>query len=382
MKYISLGILNKNIIPIIIGCIFCAVNRIFLIYTETELFKHELIANIVCAIGYCFAVIPLIISKVRSKRVNLTNNSRTESEDIKDRCSIKKVITNKWFLIILTSIIDIITSIIVFITLDIQTNLYILNIPFICLISHFMLKIEIFKHHYVSIIIIIILGLCVDLIIGNIQKEISDNLFLIVLKIIKEIFSASYYVIINYTMVKKFALIYEITTALGIIQVIFFVILSVILYKTDTYKNFDDFFTYFDKFDTYELFVAIGLMIIQLGFILTLYFTNKNNSPNHVYIIYIFGQLSSYIINIKKFSTKTIFIILLLIIILFMELVFNEIIELNFWGLSANTKKNIMSRMGIEDLSFDIINEKGKPVDVNDQYQIELMYNKTMDSEI
>ena len=36
-----------------------------------------------------------------------------------------------------------------------------------------------------------------------------------------------------------------------------------------------------------------------------------------------------------------------------MSLIFNEIIEINFWGLSENTKKNIIKRASSEILSLE-----------------------------
>ena len=63
--------------------------------------------------------------------------------------------------------------------------------------------------------------------------------------------------------------------------------------------------------------------------------TNKNNTPCHIFIIYVFGQLALYM----DFSVNSIAVIICTIFILFMSLLFNEIIEFNFFGLSENTKK-------------------------------------------
>ena len=71
---------------------------------------------------------------------------------------------------------------------------------------------------------------------------------------------------------------------------------------------------------------------------------NKNNTPCHLFIMYVFAQFAYYL----DFSIKSIIFIFCYIFILFWSLIFNEIIELNFWGLSDNTKKNIMLRFEIE----------------------------------
>ena len=94
-----------------------------------------------------------------------------------------------------------------------------------------------------------------------------------------------------------------------------------------------------------ELLVASGVIITQLGLNVSILFTNKNNSPCHIFIIFIFVQLAYYI----DFSGSDSIVIFCLIIILFLSFVFNEILEINFLGLSDNTKKNISKRAENED---------------------------------
>ena len=85
------------------------------------------------------------------------------------------------------------------------------------------------------------------------------------------------------------------------------------------------------------------MIFTQLGINLTTLFTAKNNSPCHVFIIFVFGQLAYYV-KIESFENIHIIIIILLVIILFLSLIFNEIIEINIFGLSYNTKRNIVDR--------------------------------------
>ena len=81
--------------------------------------------------------------------------------------------------------------------------------------------------------------------------------------------------------------------------------------------------------------MILGVMSTQLGLYLCTLFTNKNNSPCHIFIIFVFGQFAYYM----DFSRNSIILIICFIFILFFALIFNEIIEINFWGLSYNTKK-------------------------------------------
>ena len=101
-----------------------------------------------------------------------------------------------------------------------------------------------------------------------------------------------------------------------------------------------DYDKYFNNFDTKELLVIFGVIFTQLGVNLTTLFTAKNKSPCHIFIIFVFGQLAYYI----NFEGNNVIIIILLIIILFLSLIFNEIFGINIFGLSYNTKRNIVDR--------------------------------------
>ena len=104
--------------------------------------------------------------------------------------------------------------------------------------------------------------------------------------------------------------------------------------------HLDNFEEYFNNFNYKEIFVIFGFIITQLGLALFILFTNKNNTPCHIFIILVFGNFGYYI---KSFADSIVTIICL-ILILFMSLVFCEIIEINYFGLSENTKNKIVER--------------------------------------
>ena len=133
----------------------------------------------------------------------------------------------------------------------------------------------------------------------------------------------------------------------------------------------DNYIDYFDNFNGVEIFVAIRLMITQLVLYLCTLFTNKNYTPCHIFIIFVFGQLAYYL----DFSTHSILIILSLLFILILSLIFNEIIELNFCGLSDNTKKNISIRAEIEEFYNDKCDTTDNSDD-NHYAQVELNRNE------
>ena len=66
MSFICLGDINKNQIPILIGCIFCFLNRIVNKYFR-NIITNNMVTNIATAFSRFLAVIPFIILKVKSK---------------------------------------------------------------------------------------------------------------------------------------------------------------------------------------------------------------------------------------------------------------------------------------------------------------------------
>ena len=150
----------------------------------------------------------------------------------------------------------------------------------------------------------------------------------------------------KYIIEKKNGSIYEICLFNGFINLILFLFFSLLSYY---YFKLDDFNEYFSNFNLTELLVALGVIITQLGFYLFALITNKNYTPCHVFIIFAFGQLAFFI----DFNTESIITFICFIFILFISLIFNEIIELNFCGLSDNVKRNIIYRAKNEDFEVD-----------------------------
>ena len=91
-------------------------------------------------------------------------------------------------------------------------------------------------------------------------------------------------------------------------------------------------------------------MSTQLGLYTSLFFIDKNESPCHIFIVFVFGQFGYIFWNLRfiQDGRKIAGIIILLALILFFSLVFNEIIELRFLGFAYNTKRNITERGAIE----------------------------------
>ena len=185
--------------------------------------------------------------------------------------------------------------------------------------------------------VIILIGLIVDLVTGHLQDDINDRPIDLIMRCLKEIFSSLLNVVAKYTFEKKFVSVYEFSTYIGLFGLILLIIFTLFDYWIFNLFDYDE---YFNNFSVKELLVLFGVILTQFGINLTVLFTIKNNSPCHAFIIFAFGQFAVY----ENLEGLYILILIPLTIILFLSLIFNEIIEINILGLSFNTKRNIMNR--------------------------------------
>jgi hypothetical protein len=340
MGFISIGKIDKNLIPIIVGCIFSFLSRLLFTYKGTILFDHPLIDNIAASLSKFFSFFPIVFMAIQSCRENQMIKRNKNLHKFKYIYTNKKSQINrgKYPYIILSSIIFFIQGSILFFTISLKTNVYIWNILITCIFFTLIFKVKLYRHHYLSIILIILTGFVLDLASENLQNDIVNNFTSLLLRFIREIVFSLHDIINKYAMENKFCSVHEIALYSGLICLILFLLFSLLSYH---YWDLDNFSDYFNNFNITELLVLIAYFITQYGLYIGALLTNKNNTPCHIFIIYIFGQLAYY----TNFSTNSIILIICLIFILFMSLIFNEIIEINFCGLSENTKKNILNRV-------------------------------------
>ena len=221
-------------------------------------------------------------------------------------------------------------------------------IVFTSIFYYLIFKSKLYRHHYLSIILILIFGIIIDIVEGNLSNDTDgNNAINFCLSILRVILLSLIYVLIKYTMEKKYVSPYVLGMFIGLINLVLFIIFG-ILDHFFIHIN-EDIVKYFQNFDTKELFVVLGLMITQLGLYTSLFFIDKNESPCHIFIVFVFGQFGYIFFKFPDMSGGTIAIIIIfLILILFFSLVFNEIIELRFFGFAYNTKRNITARGEIE----------------------------------
>ena len=208
MACISLGTIDKNLIPILISSIFSFLSRLLFTYKDTVLFTHPLISNLFSTFAKYFTVIPFIIIKVRSKKENESFEKKGTfiNGKITQRNLNEEISRGKWKFFLLSGVIFFIQGSILFFTIEIKTNLYILNILITSIFSQIVFKIKLFRHHWLSIILIILTSLILDLVTKNIQNDIMNNWKSILLRFVREIVFSLYDIVNKYAMEKNFVL--------------------------------------------------------------------------------------------------------------------------------------------------------------------------------
>ena len=288
MALISLGKIDKNLITILIGCAFCFLNRLLNQYKETLLFINPILTNIYISISRFLTVIPFIILKIKtksSKSSNNTENVNKNSIELIYNDNVEENDEGKFKYIILSAFIYLFNSICFAVSFKIQTNSWIWYILIASIFYYMIFKVQLHKHHYVSAILIILIGLIIDLVTENLQKEVVNDLLLLIMKFLKEIFFSLYNVIAKYVMEKKYVSVYEFSFYIGLINLIILIIFSIFDHYYFGLYNYTD---YFNNFNSTEVLVMLGVIISQLGINLTTLFTTKNNSPCLVFIIFVF----------------------------------------------------------------------------------------------
>ena len=100
-----------------------------------------------------------------------------------------KILKGKNRLILFSAILFFIQSILMVITFRLKCNTWILEIAFDSLFYYLILKVKLYKHHYLSAILIIIIGLVIDLVLRNLQDNLSNNFLFLLFRLIREICS-------------------------------------------------------------------------------------------------------------------------------------------------------------------------------------------------
>ena len=384
VKLINCGKVNKFILfPIITIISIIIENSIFnKSYILDNFYRHIFIICIGQSLGKVVSIIPFIILNMKNKNLikdnQIINDHLIYKREYYEKY--KSIRFKKYTLIIIFSILNYIINLLYYrIMIKIEFDFWLFDIIFIILFSYIILNIKLYKHQYISIIIILISGLILNT-INLINKEI--NYINILLSIITEFIYCLNIIANKYLMEYTFCSPFEICFYDGIISLILFIITLTIStnieIKEDKYAieyegkfYVDNFFDYYDSFNIKEFFIFIFEIFYYFIYYLFPLITIQNYTPSHYLIILIFDYEFSFLLD-KKIKWRFYLNIIMFVVIFFMILVFNEIIEINCFGFQKNTKNNISKRAELDEVEQNEINENNYVDICNSDYFVQI----------
>ena len=351
-KIISYGQLDlKHIIYPIISIIILTIQNI-VIHKTTYLVKlntQHFMRIVVKSFGKSLTFIPFLFFK-EEIRYSIKQDTLSESEKYHKKEYINKYIAktkrmkkNKYYIIYFNMIVNFLFEAFfahIKIEKEVFFNVWIFDIIYIWILSYFILKNRLYLHHYFSIIIIVILGIIINII--NLKK--TPEIFYTLTRLSVDILFSLNLVLNKYLLDNLLFTEYEICFYEGLFSLVVSVICLIVLTKYD-FGNIREDNTFNDyDIDMQEIIVLILSSISELIVYLFGLITIKHYTVFHIFIILILGEGNLYTLS----SWKVYVTIIIYIFFFFIMLVFNEIIELNCFGLQKYTKKNIIRRAKTE----------------------------------
>ena len=368
-KFINCGKTNRYIFSILIGAVFYA--GVIVLENESTVFKdenennpHPIVYTLIYTFSLCLSFIFLIIYKIRTKSQNINNNSITIEQNLYTRKTMKtichqvKIVTKKekFLWILLVSVIDYLAfsfNSIFWITMDKYINNWSTNFLSISLFSYFILKTKLYKHHFVCIATIVIIGLLFNIPLGVFSSTNMGKYYGYYLSFIfTGIFFNLTYVLYKKMMLKKYIKSYEILFFQGIIESILGIITLIIMTK---YDYIDNYWKFIEKLDKKEIIIILLIILGRFLFHSMIMIIIDFLSPFYVFLVYVIGEIAFFLHKMKDYPKIIISSIIFFSVSIFTILVFIELIELNCFGLSYMTKKNIELRAKLDsDLNKNI----------------------------
>ena len=409
---ISKGYINKYILfAFIAGLSKCFVSiMVFKFDKFANYNKHPLIIGFNAGIGMSLSIIPLIIVKTKSRR-DKTNDKSKENQQLSlkgtrislgdvnyiEKYDKKKLRIQKYLILLACAFLDFAQKFLSFFLKKlIINNIWMFNIIFISLFDYLIMKAKLYRHQYISCIIIVLIGIAATVVglLGD-NERITVKLFLC---IGIEIMYSLAIVLAKFLMDHRSCSPFEVTFYEGIFALIINSILLAIFTNipiTDEYGKLDKilklteyngkiyidhFIAAFKDMQVGEVFFfilsAFGRLISNLfGHIIVKHYTSS-----HIILVLILGEIG--LAFKEKHEWKEIVQFSLFVFALFILLIFTEIIEINACDLEKNTRKNIQLREELEgdnDVREGILpNESNQANKVEfDGVEIDLRSNKS-----
>ena len=409
---ISKGYINKYILfAFIAGLSKCFVSiMVFKFDKFANYNKHPLIIGFNAGIGMSLSIIPLIIVKTKSRR-DKTNDKSKENQQLSlkgtrislgdvnyiEKYDKKKLRIQKYLILLACAFLDFAQKFLSFFLKKlIINNIWMFNIIFISLFDYLIMKAKLYRHQYISCIIIVLIGIAATVVglLGD-NEKITIKLFLC---IGIEIMYSLAIVLAKFLMDHRACSPFDVTFYEGIFALIINSILLAIFTNipiTDEYGKLDKilklteyngkiyidhFIAAFKDMQVGEVFFfilsAFGRLISNLfGHIIVKHYTSS-----HIILVLILGEIG--LAFKEKHEWKEIVQFSLFVFALFILLIFTEIIEINACDLEKNTRKNIQLREELEgdnDIREGILpNESNQANKVEfDGVEIDLRSNKS-----
>ena len=238
-------------------------------------------------------------------------------------------------------------------------------------------------HHIITIIGFILFGNISDIFLDNYDEMHNSGIWFNLIMLVSIIFDTIFQSTQKYLLEKLYYPYWKINLTFGIVLFIFASI-SLIIYLSNKERAnspisfVSDFYKYFEANNAgiiigkFILFTITNFIFNTLS-IITIYYFNIT-----FYLInFIFSKFVLALIDKKK-ESKKFFCIIFFLLQVFCLLVYLEIIELEFFGLNKNTKRNIELR-GIVDVQGDNGRDSSiglnATIDINNDYYINSLEN-------
>ena len=386
--FLKLGSLDKKLIMILISTILYIIMDIIEYFSEMPNIHIILDEFYARGISYIMLIVVPLIQKWRNKNLNFNKKDR----------SCKRIAFNLFciyllcfFYLLLGIYLSSLKSKDPNDTEDYKMSHYeglcleeAIAIFFIIIISKFLLKMKLYIHHFIGLLIFLILSLGIDLLFN--LDIFKPNIFFIFIYILYLISDSFYITYEKYMMDKLGYSPYTVVFLIGFLFLIGGIVCTMILFFTgglfydgEKYRveSFED---YFDKNDYKEVLLYMIYLIsfrffINILKILTVYYF----SPIHTFVSYIIIKMFNLLLN-KKAKYKYYSLILFPLQFLGL-LIFLEIIELNFWKLNKNTKKNIENRGTKEIVGLYEIQDNGDESDALEGYNTEMVFTNNVEDD-
>ena len=214
------------------------------------------------------------------------------------------------------------------------------------MVTFFILKYKYYIHHFISIVLFVILTVIIDIILGNYINVNNATIIISFLYVLIESINYSY---LKYLVEKKYYFTLDLLGILGI----FFFILSVISFTSEiiyhkvkeSYSLIFQFYFFYKEYNTSHMilrfiigFIFEGMIVGTLEIVII-----KELTPNYVIIAYALSKIPTSIIEIQEDKNRWI-ILAISIVIIFVLLFYLEILEFNFCSLNKNTRRSIIER--------------------------------------